>query len=305
MSALLQSNAARAVRGFYAALVQEVSRGNPLLDREEQARLDRHHSLLKKPGSYHPDLVASVYLRRRMVPVEFILKIPEPLVFDAGCGCGSDSILFASVGARVLSVNLSAEEIGIAQKRVRYFEGAIGRKLDIHFVRGDLNELVLENEEFSLTWLASILAVIREQDSFLKQVARATRAGGKIIIVDYNLLHPPFLWREWRRRRRALKESPEFARQADFWAMVGRAGRTGARFFPMGKGGCFDDVQFFTPRTLANLLRRAGFRPLPPSFTGCAPPFLSKVSICLEQLLSRMPGWNYLGRAYSVIGQKE
>ncbi len=57
---------------------------------------------------YPLDLVATVYARRRALPIRAIQDSKEPFVFDAGCGYGSDSLLFASLGARVVAVDLSA-----------------------------------------------------------------------------------------------------------------------------------------------------------------------------------------------------
>ena len=125
------------------------------------------------------------------------------------------------------------------------------------------------------------------------------------MILDYNLLNPLVLWEEWRRRRRALRHSPEFARQADFWRMVGRRGRRGARYFPRTDGGQFDDVQFFTPGTLTALLSRVGFEPLETAFSGFVPPLPFRgLSASLERKLCRVPGLRNLGRAYLVTGRK-
>ncbi len=239
-----------------------------------------------------------------MVPVKVIMETPSPLVLDAGCGFGSDTILFAALGARVLSINLSDEEIAIAQKRAHYYEEILSQRLEITWVQADLNNYLPAGKDFSLTWLASVLAIIRDQEAFLRRVFGATKRKGKIMIVDYNLLHPPFLWNEWLRRRRAMQKSQEFAYQANFWTMVRRRGRKGARFFPLNGDGLFDDAQFFTPGTLKSLLRQVGFQALPPRFTGCAPPFFHEASVPLEHLFSRIPGWNALGRAYLITGIK-
>jgi hypothetical protein len=125
------------------------------------------------------------------------------------------------------------------------------------------------------------------------------------MIVDYNLWNPHFLWTEWRRRRRAFERSPEFERNANYWAMVTRKRRCGAFFYPQSGEGVFDDVQFFSPWTLGRLLERVGFRVLPHGFSGFAPPALCKgLSTHLEKVFSSMPIFKNLGRAYVVTGVK-
>jgi SAM-dependent methyltransferase len=257
------------------------------------------------PNRYPPELVANIFATRRAYPVQAILKTENPLVFDAGCGYGSDSLLFASLGAKVLAVDVSAEQVEIAEKRKPYYEEVFRRSLEVTFRVADLDEYTPEKENLSLTWLSSVLAIVRNQDTFLDRIYKATRPGGKVMIVDFNLLNPLFLWTEWRRRRRALRESGDFAREGDFWAMVQRRGRIGARFYARNREGVFDDVQFFTPATLACLLRNTGFQPLRPGFSGFTPPFLCRGgSNHLERLFSRVPGLNNLGRAYGGTGKK-
>jgi len=226
-------------------------------------------------------------------------------VFDAGCGYGSDSFLFASLGARVLGVDSSAENISIAKKRKEYYEQALGKTLDVTFLVADLDEFIFGGRDLSLTWISSVLAAIRDQDRFLMKIYRATRSDGKIVITDFNLMHPPFLIGEWYRRRMAIQRSTDFAKAANFLDMLQRRRRNGARYFPLQEDGVFDDVQFFTPRTLSDLLRKTGFRPLSPNFSGFVPPLrVGNAPVILENLCSRLPGLRQLGRAYVVTGVK-
>ena len=290
---------------FYAILRAEVVSGNPYLDKDEQARLRGHYPFIMDFKRYPSELVSAIYGSRRICPVQSILDSSNPLVFDAGCGYGSDSFLFAALGAKVLAVDVSTEKTEIAQKRKHYYEKMLGKSLDVRFGAADLNGYAPEDADISLTWLSSVLAIIENQDAFLDRIYQATRTGGKIMIVDFNLWNPHFLLAEWRRRRRALTGSPEFVRHANFWAMVRRKKRRGAFFFPQDGGGLFDDVQFFTPGTLCRLLKQIGFRLLPPGFSGFAPPFLFKgLSAHAENFFSHVPILRNLGRAYVVTGVK-
>ncbi len=234
-----------------------------------------------------------------------ILDVPRSIVFDAGCGYGSESFLFAKLGATVLSVDRSFEQIAIARKRLRYYEELFEQKLDIHFVTADLNEYIPEMAELSLTWLASVLAAIRDQEAFLARVYQATRPEGRVILTDMNLWNPLFLVKEWGRRRRNQMDSPEFARSADFLAMVRRKGRKGARFFPSAHGAMIDDVQFFTPVTLSQLLRTVGFCQVTSTYSGfLPPPLFSPIGLMLERSLDKVPILRGMGYFYLVSGQK-
>jgi SAM-dependent methyltransferase len=295
-----------AVIQFYKTLQEELINGNPFLQPEEQTLLSKHRPLIVDPGHYSPELVAVNYVNRRSAAAEAIQGSRESIVFDAGCGYGSDSLFFASLGARVLSVDFSPENIDIAKKRKDYYEQKLDMKLSVKFLVADLNDYVPEITNLSLTWISSVLAVIEDQDNFLRRIYEATKPEGQIVITDFNLVHLPFLLGEWWRRHSALRDSPEFATNANFLNMVRRYRRQGARYYPFREKGSFDDVQFFTPGSLARLLRAVGFRPLLPQFSGFVPPLLpGKFSVALENFLSELPVFRHLGRAYVMTGLKE
>lgn len=157
---------------------------------------------------------------------------------------GSESFLFAAAGARVLAVDRDPRKIAAARKRQAYYEEVFGRPLEITFGKADLDVYDPTLRELSLTWLASVLANVGDQEAFLERVFQATRLGGRVMITDMNLLNPLFLFKEWRRRRRGSRRSATFRRQASFPGMFFRRRRSGARYFPDAPGKPFDDAQF-------------------------------------------------------------
>lgn len=295
----------RIARRFHTFLRSEVRQGNPHLHPQEQALLRGHYPVMMHPENFSPELVATIYSRRRAPAVQAVLETERPLVFDAGCGFGSESFLLAAVGARVLALDRSAGQLEIALKRRHYYEEIFGRPLEITFRVADLDEFI-PPPDLSLTWLGSVLAAVRDQEIFLEKVYGATRSGGEVMVSDMNLFNPLFLWGEWRRRKRAREENRAFSRQADFWAMFARRGRRGARYFPGdGAGLPFDDVQFFSALTLERLLSKVGFFLRSPFFHGFSPPRFHQLPFTgMEGLLSRIPALRYFGYFYVVTGWK-
>lgn len=302
---LITSDAEDVCRSFYGILRREVVSGNRFLSGGDQALLRSHYPVMLSPERNPVALAAAIYAERRQHPVAAILAAKSAVVFDVGCGYGSESFLFASLGARVIAVDADAEKIRIARVRQPYYEDAFKKKLDIDFQVADLDTYVPESKNLSLTWLASVLAAIPNQDRFLRRVFNVTHTCGQVMISDMNLWNPLFLFSEWRRRERAMRTNSEFAKHAHFGAMFNRRERVGARYFRSSTGAVFDDVQFFSSATLERLLRQVGFRSPQFHFSGFISPLLARLGLTrLETILARFPVLARFGYFYLGIGFK-
>ncbi len=295
------------VGDFYDLLRREVTGGNPDLSQSEQQLLRGHYPRMRNSQTYPVSLAREIYVGRRAHPVRFLLDQAEPgLIIDAGCGFGSESFLLASFGARVLGVDLSADQIEVARKRKSFFEKAFGRELEVTFEAADLDTWRPEVSGVTLTWMASVLAALKDQDGFMARIYAATRPGGEIMVTDMNLSNPLFRGMERLRRHRARTASAAFDAAADFAAMTARRGRTGARYYPLDdREGVFDDVQFFSAATLDALMLRAGFEPSLNAWQGYVPPLIwSCLPNASEHWLSAVPALRRIGYFYVVSGRK-
>ncbi len=292
-------------REFYQHLRREVMQGNPQLNAVEQARLRSHYGVMMTPAQNPPALAAQIYAERRQYPVAAIMATQSPIVFDAGCAYGSESFLFASLGARVLAVDSDPECTRIARLRQAYFEYALGCKFDITFCAADLDEYTPQISNLSLTWFASVLAAIPHQENLLQRIRKATRDGGQLMITDMNLWNPLFFLSEWRRRKRAAQTNPQFAHAQNFRAMFARQGRSGARYYSHN-GTTFDDVQFFQPASLCKLYQATGWKSPQFYFSGYIPPVLARRGLtALEPIFARMPLLTRMGYFYLGVGVNE
>ena len=303
-AALAAGDATAATREFYAALRQEVT----AVEASSRPRVGATARPLPDHDAARPlstDLVATIYVERRAPAVAAILQTEEPAVFDAGCGFGSESYLFAAAGARVLAVDRDPERIVIARRRQAYYEELIGRRLEITWAAGDLDSYDPPERRISLTWMASVLAAVDDQEALLRRLHAATRPGGRVMLTDMNLLNPLFTIQEWRRRRRGAESSVELARRANFHDMFFRRCRRGARYYPAEGGELFDDAQFFWWKTLARLFRRSGFEPGKPKYSGFVPPLPGGRGLhILETVLARLPLLRHCGYFYLMSGVK-
>lgn len=290
---------------FYENLRTEVVDGNSYLDASEQKQLQSLYNAMVSSDRYPRDLTALIYTQRRQYPIAEILQNPSGFVLDAGCAFGSESFLFASLGARVLAVDIDPQRIVIAKKRLPYFEAKLGRKLDIQFEASNLDGFQ-SPKNLGLTWLSGVLAAVENQSQLLRDICEATCPGGKVMITDLNLLNPLFVYRVWRRQRRECERNAAYAANSSLLDLMLRRGRAGARYFRRADGTLFDDVQWFTPFTLERLLQESGFDPVVFHYNGFVSPTIYQWKMLwLEQLMSVTPGLNAFGLFYLGIGTKK
>lgn len=147
---------------------------------------------------------------------------PGARVLDVATGTGKQAFAFARRGYDAVGVDLSEDMLARARKHNRY--------ANVRLENADAAHLPFENDSFDVSCVSFALhdmpGGIRE--AVLEEMARVTRGGGRIIIVDYTQLKN----KRGRRRRRlayrmALRfESPYYPEfmESDLDAMLERQG---------------------------------------------------------------------------------
>jgi len=109
---------------------------------------------------------------------------PEERVLLVGCGTGADFELLPPT-ARAVAVDLTPAML-------RKARGKIGGRR-IHLVEMDASRLGLPDDAFDRTVLHLILAVVPDPVCALREAARVTRPGGRLVVLDkfWNRETPP------------------------------------------------------------------------------------------------------------------
>lgn len=102
---------------------------------------------------------------------------PDWVVGDLGAGTGSFSETLAPFVRRVVGIDRSAEMLAAARLRL---EG-VG---NVDLRQGDLEELPIADGELDVAVLALVLHYVVDPALVLKEVHRALRPGGRVIVVD-------------------------------------------------------------------------------------------------------------------------
>jgi demethylmenaquinone methyltransferase/2-methoxy-6-polyprenyl-1,4-benzoquinol methylase len=103
---------------------------------------------------------------------------------DLCCGTGDLAFALAAAGARVTGVDFSEPMLAIARRR-QGTRGASASVGDLHFEKGDALALAFEDESFDLVTVGYGLRNLQSIGAGLAEIARVTRAGGRLLILDF------------------------------------------------------------------------------------------------------------------------
>ena len=106
---------------------------------------------------------------------------PGHLVLEAGCGVGAQSVALASrsPGARIVSVDVSADSLSAAEERVR----AAGIH-NITFQRADIYALPFSPESFDHVFVCFVLEHLASPGQALACVKSVLKRGGTLTVIE-------------------------------------------------------------------------------------------------------------------------
>lgn len=110
---------------------------------------------------------------------------PGSYVLDVATGTGAQAIAFAKAGAEVVGIDLSDSMLRIARRKARGLRAT--------FRVGDARDLQFEDATFDVSCVSFGLheMPVSVREDALREMARVTKRGGKIVIVDYGLPDNP------------------------------------------------------------------------------------------------------------------
>jgi demethylmenaquinone methyltransferase / 2-methoxy-6-polyprenyl-1,4-benzoquinol methylase len=116
--------------------------------------------------------------KRRLVRLAEVK--PGEAALDLCCGTGDIAFALAREGAQVSGVDFSAAMLEVARRRLTTASG--GR---VTFEQGDALSLRFEANSFELVTISYGLRNLRDIDAGLREIARVTRPGGRLMILDF------------------------------------------------------------------------------------------------------------------------
>jgi 2-polyprenyl-3-methyl-5-hydroxy-6-metoxy-1,4-benzoquinol methylase len=208
-------------------------------------------------------------------------------ILDAGCGVGTESLLWASLrdDVKVLGVDISAARLRAASARVPYYQQQIGRSLAVKFCDQSVFTIMKE-ETFDLIWTMEAISHIDPAESFVEASYDSLSSNGCLVISDSHFLNPAMIWRIFKLRRQG----------------IGHTYKTTST----GETVSYAEERLFTVPQLTRLLYQAGFKTVQTQISIYFPPRLltSTMFQAADRILNRLPLVRHLGGIYTVSAHK-
>lgn len=116
--------------------------------------------------------------KRRLVRLAEV-KLGEAAL-DLCCGTGDIAFALARAGAKVSGVDFSAAMLDVARRR-----SVAAGSGTVTFEEGDALSLRFAAESFDLVTIGYGLRNLRSIDAGLREIARVTRLGGRLMVLDF------------------------------------------------------------------------------------------------------------------------
>lgn len=184
---------------------------------------------------------------------ELIKKYTKPRVLEIGCGCGTESIWFALLGASVLGIDLSASRLSVARDRVQHMGKEFSMNLNVEFERKSLFDPDLESKgQFDIVWMEQTFHHLEPRERLPGTIASLLRPGGYLVISETNGWNP--LLQAMLIGRRGFRTIKHYSEADDNLHLYG-------------------NERITTPFNLVKLFTRNGFNMVQKRYFRCLPNF--------------------------------
>jgi len=139
------------------------------------------------PGSGHRGaVVRETMVSRLQYALEWLMRRgPGARVLDAGCGLGTESLLFGQIGAEVVGVDLYEKYVTAAQERLEQFEAHIGKRLNVRLSAMNLFD-ISPDDPFDLIYCREAISHIEPVSDFLDFSYSRLAPRGQLVVSDAN-----------------------------------------------------------------------------------------------------------------------
>ena len=159
---------------------------NPVLELDNHTAFDRYYAGYRKHfGPY----ARHYYEDQTREVCALISQSLAPRLLEVGCGCGTEAIWFALLGARTVAIDINTKRLAVARARQAFVEKAIGRSLVLEFRHQSLFDIG-GSEMFDVIWMEQVFHHLEPRVEVYSAVSRLLTPGGSVVISEANGWNP-------------------------------------------------------------------------------------------------------------------
>jgi len=129
----------------------------------------------------------SLGFHRRWKRLLVRLAAPQPgeRALDLCCGTGDVALAFARSGIQVVGLDFSEPMLAIAEQRLKRQNANSPSPAPVQFLRGDAQHIPFPDASFDVVTISYGLRNLADWQAGLREMARVTRPGGRVLVLDF------------------------------------------------------------------------------------------------------------------------
>ena len=110
-------------------------------------------------------------------------------LLEIGSGCGSESLWFALHGAVVTGLDLKADRVSVAKRRLEVLACETGNAIPCTFKQASLFDFE-KSDPFDVIWLEQAFHHLEPRDAVIDRIVELLGPGGHLVVSEANALNP-------------------------------------------------------------------------------------------------------------------
>jgi 2-polyprenyl-3-methyl-5-hydroxy-6-metoxy-1,4-benzoquinol methylase len=190
--------------GFFDVILKEIGfhrTSRKYLGKKEFEMLRQYYAYWMKERNQ--PYFRHFYSQRLKTLITHVTSLTSPIFMDCGCGLGSESIICGLLGARVVGIDLDAERLTVAKKRLGYYRDNYGLSQSVTFLAQNISTHS-PNQKADIAFAREFMSHVYSVEAFLLNLSKCLRPNGRLIISDSNPINPYVSFNAWLKHRKRL-----------------------------------------------------------------------------------------------------
>jgi 2-polyprenyl-3-methyl-5-hydroxy-6-metoxy-1,4-benzoquinol methylase len=160
--------------------------GTSVLARPEQDTFDVYYTSYRKQFSAYNQFHYTEQTREITAAIQTSVA---PRLLEIGAGCGTESLWFGLMGARVTAIDLATDRLSTARARQQCLEKMLGVAMNVNFKEAALFDYD-PPQKFDMIWMEQTFHHLEPRKDVYPKLFQLLKPGGTLFVCDLNAWNP-------------------------------------------------------------------------------------------------------------------